>query len=354
MTFLASLLPGVREVRSALFAGYLWIAITYVGVQIWANGNEGTPFDILEARLSQTPQVWEFAVASVAAYFVGSISRAVFDPALLYLVDSTAKGIPKSRELVAASGEQGFNRAHTRKQRAVRRLRQLHIVFDPRISAGQRNALEKFLEEQWTPRLVVLNEIAIPRALWSPPNDLRERGDRVTRLFPDPVQQGIRNLGGFKLPTILGRAPHLALTEAVLNDIPVMRIRLLSSNAPQLFSEVDRHENEAELRTAVFMPLVVAGLVLYREYWTWGGLLLLLGAAIFCTQGLARRRQSRDLVIQALIAGAVESPLLSAAAAEFGDLSARVQRERTRQEREQRRIWEDEQRKQSPVTPASE
>ena len=153
MAFLASLLPGVREVRSALFAGYLWIATTYVGVQTWADDNSGTPFDILEARLSQTPQVWEFAVVSVAAYFVGSISRAVFDPVVLYLVDSTAKDIPRLRERVEASSEGNWEPARNRRKRAVRNLRRLRIALDPRISAGQRNALETFLDEQYGTRL---------------------------------------------------------------------------------------------------------------------------------------------------------------------------------------------------------
>ena len=317
MTFLTSLLPGVREVRSALFAGYLWIAITYVGVQIWADGNSGAPFDILEERLSQTPQLWEFVVVSIAAYFVGSISRALFDAALLHLVDSTAKDIPRLREQVEASAEGNWEAAWNRRKRAVRNVRRLRTALDPRISPGQRSALETFLEEQWTVRVLhVINRIQAPMSRWDPPEELRRQAQRVARLLPLDVRETLRSIDGFKLSTIQGRAPHIALAEAVVGDTAVMRIRLLSSDAPQLAAEVDRHENEAELRTAVFVPLTVAGVVLGLEYWFSGGLLLILGAAVFFVQGLQRRRQARDLVIQALIADEIDSPLLAAAEAE--------------------------------------
>jgi hypothetical protein len=97
---IASLLPGLRELRAPLAAGYIWLAFAYLAA--------GSPAEVADAPdplrelLTVLPTMGTAATAtavSFVAYLIGSLSQDLSDRVLHLLLERLLKLLPESSPL---------------------------------------------------------------------------------------------------------------------------------------------------------------------------------------------------------------------------------------------------------------
>lgn len=250
---LANLLPGVRELRGPLVAGYLWLLFIWL---VWGDklptkrsevqGALGRLFDL-------APLLKDFgvvAVLSVTAYLVGSLA--------IGLGAWVIGPVRRKFELWA------MNRAG--KKHLTRREEALRMGAAP-----------------------------------PPPPPLGAvlHRDRVSA-------RGNEQLMNWA--SVHGVDPR-RLYEDVLRELDVVKTRLLTSDL-NLHSEVDRRDTEATFRLAVVPPL--AGIFLFMTFadrllWLIG--LTVVGGLVW--QGLQQRREGGDLLVDAIRLTIVTPPALA-------------------------------------------
>jgi hypothetical protein len=249
---LASLLPGLRELRAPLAAGYLWLLLAWLALggrvpeESEATGIAARLYDIRDAA-----SALGLAVAiSFVAYLLGSLSEAIASPIGQWLKQPfTSARAQSSIELVVDD-----------------RLRELtkRVPID---------RVEYLLEEQ-----------------------LRGR---------EQMRQPIREE---KNPEVrLGRLIRV-LEERIIQELDLASTRLIGEQ-PELFSTVDRLRAEAEFRFAIAPPLLALGLLLATtEHVLW--LAMVIAVAVLGWQGMRRRTEANDVVADSLLLGRVEAPIL--------------------------------------------
>src|SRR5262245_60532341 len=89
---LADVLPGFRELRGPLAAGYLWLVFAWLlfGDEVEGSGGVVGRLVDLEHGLSQVAVA---AAASFVAYLIGSVSEDIFGRGLRHVVDRSSKFI---------------------------------------------------------------------------------------------------------------------------------------------------------------------------------------------------------------------------------------------------------------------
>jgi hypothetical protein len=90
-------------------------------------------------------------------------------------------------------------------------------------------------------------------------------------------------------------------------DLPAT---VLVDDKPVLFAEVDRLRSEGDLRLAVALPLAALTVLLGVLNSLWW-LAAIVGVAALLVQGDTRRQESRQLIINAMEQGKIESPGLA-------------------------------------------
>src|SRR5687768_15822219 len=78
MSFLAEVIPGLREFRSPLIGGYTWL----VAVAIATGGSPDLTGNPLGDLIDSAGPVVTGAAVSVVAFFLGSMSEDVYTPLL--------------------------------------------------------------------------------------------------------------------------------------------------------------------------------------------------------------------------------------------------------------------------------
>lgn len=110
--------------------------------------------------------------------------------------------------------------------------------------------------------------------------------------------------------------PHVYLPGGIMREERQLATRLQAANI-ELFNRYDRLLGEASFRVNIAPPLLALSLVLT---WGWsGGVWLRIGitavsvaiAALFFRQGVRRAIQSRDIIVQAVVADVVKSRFLA-------------------------------------------
>lgn len=133
-------------------------------------------------------------------------------------------------------------------------------------------------------------------------NLFREQAIKAGSFPPDPQNEELNR-------NILGEG-----IEMILDELPQLTMKLqINSNAPQLFQSYDRKKSEAEFRQAIALPtaaLIVTICVLQGVYLL---LLALIGPLALAIQGVRKAREARSEVIQAMLAGVIESAVQSRA-----------------------------------------
>jgi hypothetical protein len=259
MGFLTGLLPGVRDIRAPLIAGYIWLLTAWVIVEPHLpSKQEATgPLRAILALSDVTSSVVLAFGASFLAYLAGSLSEAF-----------VSRGPLASRtSLLLSRRGRGLILTYTN----VRSQR----IF---AMAREKGPPYEFLHEQ------MMND---PRA---GPYTMQPEGP------------ALHDLAEF-------------LGEVTTSELELTMTRLASDDA-QMFSVIDRIRAEAELRLAIVAPLTLLACVL-AVTWNWFWLIGLVPITGLFWDGLVRSRAANDRVADAIYLERVEPPtvgrLISAA-----------------------------------------
>lgn len=262
MHLLASALPGFRDLRAPLIAGYLWLVFLWIVLKPDiktrpANEVAGALYDLGRAA----GPFWIGIAVGVGAFLVGSVSLA-FTPVLSKLLSNLQRwwwGIEGMKVL------RERNLPRILKKSAARR--QAENARDPLYEYYPKAAEKLYLK----------------------PNVNPYTGEIIN---PD---MEISN-------------KSIAAGESLRREIALPATLLLGKD-PELFTEADRLKAESQLRFAVVPPMlaIIAHLALTVTPWWW---LCLIPAAILWVQGHSRNYEYETLMLGAVKLGAVSSATL--------------------------------------------
>lgn len=256
---LASALPGFRDLRAPLAAGYMWLAFVWILIKpdIKTRPTNEVAGAVYDLALSAGP-IWLALATGILAYLTGSVSQAA-SPALSRGMTALLRRSDKVSGERLMRGDGG---------KMTRVLRKVAIVG----TGAQHDAIEEY-EMKAVTRLYLYPTVTSDGQIINPDKEVGEKGGAARRAL-----------------------------EAEL-ELPAT---LLLGNEPMLFSEADRLKAERELRLAVVPPLVAISvyLALTQSHW-W--LLALIPVLILLSQGHTRNLAFRSLMIGAVQLGAVRS-----------------------------------------------
>ena len=263
---LTALIPGLREIRAPLAAGYLWLFLLWL---VWgdsvpsrdeAEGALGRVYDLEPLYKS----IGVVAVLSVLAYIVGSLANVAASfaaRAALNLIEKFRRRLPSYRRTHKSGVKPWMSRF------------ELNLLLS---DVGKTELRE------WAWRRMIKEYLGF----WAPPGTRSELevaafSARLVRNVP----QEIDDLGMF-------------LVNRVVEDLEVLKRRLLVAD-PTLFNQVDRLESEGAFRLALATPLAALSLWLAATESAVYAVALLVVAAVV-SHGWALQRQGRDFLVSAL------------------------------------------------------
>jgi hypothetical protein len=248
---LANLLPGLRDLRAPLAAGFIWLLFAWLLLEPrysdWDKTDTPTGA-ILALRETLTPVAFA-GVVSFVAYLIGSISETLSHQA--------------PRLLRRVRGPLSRHRAEDRVFDL--RMRFLPIVFVWLV--GKRAAAERVeLEKDEIGQLIEsdLRQTAQRRFTYDRSIDVDENivDKRLSGSILAFEQIGVAFEGATEdgstkdvLP------PALAVTRQVTRELDVVADNLLDEKS-DLFGPIDRLQSEAELRRAILVPVAALAVLL--------------------------------------------------------------------------------------------
>ncbi|HEX2240303.1 MAG TPA: hypothetical protein VHJ82_04085 [Actinomycetota bacterium] len=294
---LANLLPGIRDLRAPLAAGYLWLFAA------WLTFHDAVPSrteagGVVEAVYDLTNFASGIGLAvalSFVAYIVGSLSEAVShqlvqshthasppDP-----FEETFVGLTWGRPL-------SFTADVVLRDKAEETLREVRTIPG--------------IDEKWW----YANAQGLGASLgWSSGKDAREA---VREVEMDPIaiyeETGSGTFSYRNVWYISLNSMHRALIE----EMPLLARRLIGKES-DLFATVDRIQSEAEFRFAIFLPFLALSVVcaiFLGPIWVKPIIFLAgiaLAAAIYA-QGMSRRRAANDTLADIARIERVEFPTI--------------------------------------------
>jgi hypothetical protein len=281
---LSTLLPGLRDLRAPLAAGFVWlVALWFLVEPTWNRDQQADGIAGSANRLLSTLNVLgQGVVLSFAAYLVGSFSVFIFSGVLLGRFHTTVKPTGRPFEGLSDLG----------------RVSLAQVAVDGR----------KRLEEALTLSGISVDEIlglAAPVAE-SPRKSMpyrRGKPERPTALtsttvFPTPEQR-----------------QETEISERVLRDLPVVATAQLLGKEPEVYAAVDRSQAEVEFRTAL-VPAVL-GLAGAVAVAAWPNrsvvgaaaiLVGVLGAAGLMLDAARGHRRSNEMILSLMEHGRISPP----------------------------------------------
>lgn len=272
MQILANALPGFRDLRGPLVAGYLWLLFGWLLVHGSVDTTE-EPWAALTDLGDAAGPIGVSVAASVAAYLIGSVSQA-----LSGLLRGNVRWIVgrlggRLARIEIPGGLRVEFRGVDQEPDRARGYDPSQVVFDPWIRDIVAPALERAAR--------YAAEFALPdprewKQYRSEKDSDTDEPLRRAQLLDDRVQR-------------LQREVRREL------DLPAT---LLVGDQPTLFAEVDRLRAEGELRLAVAPPLVALSIELafYSLWW----LAILPLAGVLVAQGVERYEDSSKQIRDAM------------------------------------------------------
>jgi hypothetical protein len=331
VVFLANLLPGLRELRAPLAAGYAALLAAFV----WLGGRlpsgdqqEGVLGDLQHAAKSLGTGV-SLAIVSFVAYLLGSLIADVGGAFFARLGRSiTARGRRNLTDLAARACEAAVGPRPTYRRLSAVATTAAKLTERPK--AGPRElpwdapfmwrGLDALKETRWAfmrwlggtvdgirsavgnlpgwlrwwkSWTVVTPSELYPRKRWRRAWTRRDPGERVYEA---------------RRARIVG-AMTCGLADATYKELDMVGTRLIGERS-ELYGAVDRLRSEAELRQAVTLPLELLAIgLIVRGAWMWG-VPLLVAAACLPAQGRRRIKAANDLLSEALLLERVKAPTL--------------------------------------------
>jgi hypothetical protein len=287
---LTNLLPGIRDLRGPLAAGYVWLLAAWVVAEPRLRDTDPTGLWATIVHLdSAVSRVGVGVAVSVAAYLVGSLSEAGTSNfvrrvgrGVLILSKTTSAGY-RSDGLGLKERLYGAVRGRYPERDGVKWF----ASAVPVISLRAARSLSLFVRRTLQPLLEATSEQTVRAAL------------EAAGTSPGKA-----------------RAEDLAeyLAKQIVRELSLIGTRLIGKE-PELFSAYDRQRAEAEFRFSLVIPLTALTLVLgASNEWFLVALPFML---LIAWQGAVRLRVANSLLVDALVLGRVTSPSLE-------DLQARL------------------------------
>jgi hypothetical protein len=270
VNLLASAIPGLRDVRAPLVAGYLWLLFAWLVVlpetPLSKHAGTGAVASVVGLATAAGP-VATAAGVSVAAYLIGAISTAL-----------PGGGLEAWRSL--------------RAWKLQSRGSDWQIEASPPAERSARGAVA----DAWQPMRDETRSRLTQLPVRTPDLDLV-----AEKLW----HQGA-SLSGDEQNAILERVR--ALPAEVSRDLRLPQT-LLVGDKPEVFAEADRSRAEAEFRLAVVAPLTALTVILVQRGGPWW--LFAAGAPLaLLFAGLAKDREARSFIRDAIAYGKAPSPAL--------------------------------------------
>jgi hypothetical protein len=255
---LSNLLPGLRELRAPLAAGYLWLVSWWmiVAPHFLDETKFTGPLRSAVSLVNASNVLGAGIFLSSAAYLIGSLSQGMLKGPLVHIISTVARN----------------------------RLDRFALKKWPFIS--QRTyASAALLGREWASELTSRME-NVPR-------------ERMLDKQYARVWYSIYWLSGHANKfTIVPVIDADQLTKQLIDELDLVETRLIGKQA-ELYSEIDRLQGEFEFRLAVIPPLLANVIILsiiWTPLWLLGSVLL----AIYLTQAHKRKTEANDILMDSV------------------------------------------------------
>jgi hypothetical protein len=309
LVLLNSVLPGLRDVRSPLAAGYIWLLALYIAFEPLVPKKSTTGIWATFSHLHRTFSALGVGLAvSFVAYLVGSISLSLF-----------AFLAARLRRYAIAFGSRRATRKISRPDSDTGVLERVSGLYgETGLTALRATARTRVVAIRNALRPHIREEYGLSRRapLWAIVEGGAVRVDDALR----PLR-AILTEGGWPRERLMSlhERPHrdnefAAVLQEVIAASIVPELRLartsLIGDQQELFSEVDRLQAEAEFRTAIAPPLVAIAFVLaWRAVW-WSFAIPIVAAILLTITGRNQSRRANDSLLDALRIGRAKVPSL--------------------------------------------
>lgn len=322
-------LPGIREIRSALAGGYLWILFLWLLLDpsLGEGDFDAQPYQSAD-HLGDVIGPAALGISlTFAAYLIGTFMNEIRGfLSKLYLEARQSAGVSPSPEERAQIAE----RERMRGRVALTRLRAL-LSGSSRTVEKESTEKTKQQPSRNVPVLTIevagaaveialsgMNRLvaALGRAA-SVNESVLQMARALSEIRIEPFKPYLSNQGVLAIERYLersqeeGHANHLGVAD-VISDFSVIRARLIHLS-PDTVNEVDRLGSEADFRSAIAPPLlaIVGVLVCGVSPWWLAALPVLV---MLLMTARAKRRESGDLIADSLARNVIEAPSVEAEA----------------------------------------
>ena len=300
MQLLASALPGFRDIRAPLVAGYLWLVLVWIVLKpdIAAAPTNEVMRTVYDLATIVGP-IWVGLAVSVAAYLIGSISHAI-SPAVLLITESLRASTVVIIELLLSMISRPMTAVARLRRNGIRAafswkgFQALWVTDDPASRFG--NKVANFLTWNTSAEPIGYENRLIEKEMQRAELVLSDLREKV------PIRdyrQYVKRVYTRRQVAVAGLKAEMSLPATVL-----------VGKEPELFTEVDRLKAESQFRLAIVPPLV--GLVAYISSATSElYLLALVAVAVIASQAVTKNREFMLLMEAALQRGIIKSQSVS-------------------------------------------
>jgi hypothetical protein len=330
---LASLLPGLREIRAPLAAGYLWLIVGWLTFHDRVDSGASAPGAV--QALKELRDAIGVGGVAAAATFLAYLLGALWEPAagrsaeLLWRVRQTV-GLASGAEFGDPYGQsvtismaswdrlEGiFARVYSDISHALRvslgedptddRRRFLVGLHDAvqsgRWRRGDALTYSSATDDWWLREASELFDVEVDET-----EDVREQILSFTRALNDVIAMECSS-DRFRI------ASRSRLVNVLIEELPLLA-RRLAGDQEELFLEATRMKGEVEFRYALAIPIPVIvsvlsfGLGFATWLWLAATLVGVLTGFALLTDGWRRERLRNDLLVELLAVGKATSPTL--------------------------------------------
>ncbi|HKA69150.1 MAG TPA: hypothetical protein VKG85_08560 [Actinomycetes bacterium] len=298
---LTSVLPGLRELRAPLSAGFLWLLALWFAAErvvperATASGPVASAYRL--GGLLET--IGLGAAVAFAAYLVGSLSVFLFSTPLRRIMRTSAEAPRNWRDTLSIGAWRALQQVA---QDAAERLNAVLSLSGTDIS-------EAIIRFRWVPR---------------EPDPSQAAPSKLVATRPRPGPWWRRVLAKYRKPRRYPHSPgawdlpadrdQRQLAELVVPDLPVIATTRLLGKHPDMFSAVDRDRAEVDFRLAVIPPVLALAIAVAGYELGWIGLLVVVvGCAVvvgLMLDAIHQQRLAYNLLLDLLQVNEITAPSL--------------------------------------------
>jgi hypothetical protein len=293
---LTNLLPGIREMRAPLVAGYLWLVACWIVLEPHIpNSRPESAVLVTFYRLAdRVSPVGLGVIASVTAYLLGSLSIAFSGNLLRFLFRTSVQPTaarwwssltPHSTSAIGQLARHARKRTEALLALSTTTFEQL---LDEEREAARVTPVADSLRKKFAQTFPVLRPL------------LRRKPQKLSSRSPAPPPPEMET--------------ELWIQKAVVGELDVVATTRLLGKDPELYSAIDRNRAEVDFRLSVIPPLFAIAAAIASRVDPGKGEIILGSSFILSValhwDALKHQRNANDLILDALVDGRVKSPTL--------------------------------------------